>query len=82
MVHRENCALHVAHIVLLGADRTKKPSHVAGVEAGGRNLVEQRLEGVVCVAVDQCHIDIGALELADRRNSTEPSSDDDDVRTR
>ena len=81
VVHRGDGALEEADVALLGADRAEEPGDVAGVEAGGRDLVEQRVEGVVVVPVDQRDVDVGALELADGGDAAEPTSDDDDVGT-
>src|SRR5690606_641034 len=53
-----------------------------GVQAGGGELVEQRLERVVGVPIDQRDVDIGAGQLAYRADATESPTDDDDVRTR
>ena len=53
---------------------------VAGVQPGGRDLVEQRLEGAVQVAVDQGHPHASAGEPGDGGQAAEPRAADDHVR--
>ena len=46
------------------------------LEQVGRDLVEQRLEGVVVVPVDEHDVDIGVLELARRADAGEAAAED------
>jgi hypothetical protein len=45
--------LHEGHVVLVVEDGAHRVGDVGGVQPGGGDLVEQRLEGVEVVAVDQ-----------------------------
>src|SRR6185369_8237407 len=53
---------------------------VAGVQPGGRDLVEQRLEGAVQVAVDQGHPHARTGEPGDGGQAAESRAADDYVR--
>ena len=53
-----------------------------GREAGGSNLVEQRLKGVVVLAVNDRDLDRKAGDLAGGGQAPETSPDDDDSRSR
>ena len=46
------------------------------LEQVGRDLVEQRLEGVVVVLVDEDDVDVGVLQLARRADPAEPAAED------
>jgi hypothetical protein len=53
---------------------------VGRVQAGGGDLVEQRLERVEVVAVDQRDLDRCAGQAAGRGEAAEPGTDHDHVR--
>ena len=72
-------ALEEAHVALAGAHGAQEPRDVAGVQAGGGHLVEQRLERVVRVPVNQGDRDVRALELAHEGEAAEAASDHHDV---
>ena len=52
-----------------------------GLEQIGRDLVEQRLEGVVVVLVDEHDVDVGVLQLAGRADAGEAAAEDEDAGT-
>ena len=54
---------------------------VLGIQAGGRDLVQQRLERVEVVGVEQCHVDPCAEQRPRRSEAAEAGTDDDDVRS-
>jgi hypothetical protein len=62
-----------------GGEGPQRVGDVARIQAAGRDLVQQRLEGGVQVAVQQQHVDVGALERSHRRSSGEPAADHDDA---
>ena len=51
----------------------------AGIQSGGRHLVEQRLEQVVVASVDEGDVDECVVQRLGCCQAAEPSSDDDDV---
>jgi hypothetical protein len=51
------------------------------LEEARRELVEQRLEGVVVVPVDEHDVDVGAAEPAGGADAGEASSEHEDART-
>ena len=53
---------------------------VVGRDACGRNLVEQRREGVEVVLVDEGDVDLAFVERAGGGEAAEAGPDDDDVR--
>jgi hypothetical protein len=81
VVDRLEDALEEPDVALLGADGPQEPGDVAGVQAGGRDLVQQRVERVVRVTVDQGDVDVSALELADGGDAAESTPDDHHMRT-
>lgn len=56
--------------------RTEKVGDVARVQSRRRNLIEQRLEHVVDVAVNQKDVDVCLAELLYGGDTSEPASDD------
>ena len=50
------------------------------LEERGRDLVEERLEGVVVVAVDDHDVDVGALQLSRSSDTAEAAAEDQDAR--
>ena len=64
---------------LVAQDRTHRVGDVAGVEPRRRDLIEQRLEGVVVVAVDDDHVDRLVRELLDDVETREAGTDHDDT---
>ena len=81
MIHRKNGSAEESYVLLAGAHRAQEPGDVTWVQGGGCNLVEQRLEGVVGVAIDQRDVDVGILELANDREAGEAATDHNDVGT-
>jgi hypothetical protein len=65
---------------VVGEQGSDRVGDVALVEAGRRDLVEERLEGVVVPAVDQGRVDPGAGETLRDLEPREPRSDDHDLR--
>ena len=51
-----------------------------GLEEVGRDLVQERLERVVVVLVHEQDVGVGVLELLDRSDAAEPTSQHDDPR--
>jgi len=80
------CYVHPGHLieqdggVLLvaqnGADRL---GDIGGRQCRGRDLVQERLEEVVIVAVDHRHLDGRPGQLARRFESAEAGADDNDA---
>jgi hypothetical protein len=71
---------HAGHPKLAVAQGPDEPAHglgdLAGVEQGGGNLVEQRSEEVVIVAVDEGHLDRQPTQPPGQRESGEPRPHD------
>ena len=59
--------------VVAGREVAQRVGHVAGVQAAGRHLVEQRLERVVRVPVDQRHPEPLLGQLGRRRHPAKPA---------
>jgi hypothetical protein len=64
---------------LLRAQAAEEVGDVARVQAAGRDLVHQRLEHVVDVAVHQRDVDVGVPQRPHRGDAGEAAADDDDV---
>jgi len=58
--------------------RSDRGGDVGGVQAGGRDLVQERLEHVVVSAVDDEHLDRSVGQRLCGREPAEPATDDDD----
>ena len=54
----------------------------AGLEETRRELVEERLKGVVVVLVDEHDLRVGVLELTGRAHAGEAAAEDEHPRTR
>ena len=52
------------------------------LEQPRRELVEERLEGVVVVLVDEHDVDVGLLQRSRGADAGEPAAEDDDAATR
>ena len=69
--------------VLLALDQVaERVTDRRRLEQAARELVEQRLEGVVVVAVDQHDLGVGVLELLRGADAGEASAEDEDAWTR
>lgn len=66
-------------ILLTSHHRADRKSDVAGIEPGGGDLIEQRLERVKVVGVDQRHPDGSVLQPSSGPQSPEAGTDDDDL---
>ena len=51
-----------------------------GLDEAGRELVEERLEGVVVVLVDEHDVGVGVLQLLHGADAGEAAAEDDDTR--
>src|SRR5687768_8804852 len=58
-------------------DPSQGPGYVIGSQLGRRDLVQQRLELVIVVAVKQDHVDVMFGELLGAADSGEPASHND-----
>ena len=67
-------------VLVTAEDATKRTGHVVVGQLGGRDLVEQRLELVVVVPVEECHLDVVVGQSQRAADAGEASSDDHDVR--
>ena len=70
-----------ANGVAVAKQSADRKGDVAGREAGRRDLIEERLEQVIVVAIDQCDVDRLILQVARASQAAEPGADDYDVRT-
>ena len=66
---------------LLVEQIAQRMSDGGGLEQVGRDLVEERLEGVVVVLVDQHHVHVGLLQRPGGAEAGEPAAEHDDART-
>ena len=72
---------HVHRRVLLAVDEVaQRVAHRARLQEPGRELVEERLEGVVVVGVDQHDVRVGVLELLHRAEPAEAAAEHEDAR--
>ena len=71
-----------AHVRGIAQDRAHRLRDVVGLEAGGRDFVEERQERVEVVPVDDQHVDRGATERPGDAQAAEASADDHDSRPR
>jgi len=55
-------------------------SHGRLVEQAGRNLVQERLEGVVVVLVDEDDVDVAFLQAPRGSDAREAAAEDEDAR--
>ena len=53
MINADDLRAAEPHVVVLGREVAQRVRHVPGVEAAGRHLIEQRLEGVVRELIEQ-----------------------------
>lgn len=79
-VHAHHLALAVAHVGHLQRQPPQEHGDVPGVQAGRGHLVQQRLEGLVDVAVDQGDPHPGVAQPHHGLGSREAAADDHDVR--
>ena len=70
------------YVVSASQDRTNGSGDLAGRESGGRDLVEQRLKGMVVPAVDEGDLNVRRGEAAGSGQSSETSAHDYDARYR
>lgn len=74
---------HLGHadrdVVLVTEDPAQRWCDLAGGEAAGRDLVEERLEAVVVGALEERHAHRRAPEPTHDSKAGEPTTDDDDV---
>ena len=80
VVDADHLTLAEAHVALRDPRRAQEEGDVAGVQAGRGHLVEQRLEGVVGVAVDESDVDVGLAQSTDGHQAGHTTADDHDVR--
>ena len=71
-----------ARVPLAAQDAADRRRDLRRRQAGRRDLVQQRLERVVVLAVDEREIDVLAREPARRLEAGEAAADDDDVLAR
>ena len=71
--HGAQSGVHVGPAV---EDATHRVGDALGVEAGGGDVVEERLEGVVVALVDDHHVDVAARERTRRAQAAEPCAHD------
>ena len=65
-------------VVLPTEDAAERRGDVGGGQGGGGHLVQQGLEEVVVAAVDEQHVDVGAVQRLRGSQPGESPSDDDD----
>ena len=67
-------------VVLVVVDEVaERVTDGARLEEARRELVQERLEGVVVVPIDQDDVGIGLLQAQRRAEPAEPSAEDDDT---
>ena len=79
-VDRRDSRLVNSDVRLLLKEVAQGMSDRCGFEQGGRDLVEERLEGVVVVLVDEHDVDVGVLQLPCGAESRKASPEDQDAR--
>ncbi len=72
-------AHHHARIALAPEQVAYRPGDVGGRETGGRDLVEQRLEQVVILAIDERDVGVEAAKTLGDGEAAESGPDDDDA---
>ncbi len=73
-------AQHHPQVALAAEDPADRRGDVGRRQAGGGDLIQQRLEDVMVVPVDHRHLDGGAAERAGRRQAGEATAHDHDLR--
>ncbi len=80
-VNGEHFSLQNANVFMLRENAANGGSNLGGAQAGGRHLIQQRLEQVVVPPIDQRDIDVrrGAQLLGGVQSAEAPADDDDFV---
>lgn len=66
-IHTDNFAEYHGHVLLRTHNAANWSGHVGRCESGRRNLIEQRLEKMIVVAVNQGDINVRATQAAGRK---------------
>ena len=78
-VDRRHRRLVDGGVVLVVDQVAERVSDGAGLQQTGRELVQERLEGVVVVLVHEHDVDVGLLQLSRRADAGEAAAEDDDA---
>ena len=76
MSTRRDLAHLDCHVALAAQHVARRGRNLAGGQDAGRDLVEQRREQVMVVALDERDVDFGPLQLFDREQAREAAADD------
>ena len=68
-------------VVLVLDEIAERASHGRRLEQPRRQLVEQRLEGVVVVPIDENDVDVGLLQLVGGTDPGEAAAENEDPRS-